>query len=125
MISHKYAVLIALLLTNAAFSADVIATQNQLTIAAINIEKRLFNVREIHDMGKSGTQQIDYVVNCAEQTMALASFSVINLNGRLRSSVPASNNTTLSFYQPVIDHDKKIAYSVCQNMMTMNNSINH
>ena len=36
------------------------------TIAAIALDKGLFLVREMHDMGKDGTQQIDYVIDCSK-----------------------------------------------------------
>jgi len=50
-----------------------------------NHKKGLFNVRELHDMGSSGVQQIDYLVNCTNQTLALTGFAVITSRGRLTS----------------------------------------
>ena len=92
-------------------------------MAAINDQKDLFNVRELHDMGASGIQQIDYVVNCADQKMALAGFSVINTHGQMKTTVPSASNTTISFYKPAIDHDQKITTNVCKNLMTLNGAI--
>ena len=81
----------------------------------------LANVREFHDMGKSGVQQIDYVVNCSNQTMAMSGFQI--LVGH--DSAPLGNKTpitqTLSFYKPVIDHDLKIAGNACGNQLAFNN----
>jgi hypothetical protein len=62
-------------LTNSVFATEIVSTQNQLTIAAINNQKELFSVRELHNMGASGVQEIDYVVNCSNQTLALSGFA--------------------------------------------------
>ena len=53
----KFALLTGLILTNTAFATDTAAIHNHLTIAAIDQQKGLFNVRELHDMGSSGVQQ--------------------------------------------------------------------
>jgi hypothetical protein len=118
----KFALLTALVLTNTAYAADSAAVHNHLTIAAIDQQKGLFNVRELHDMGASGIQQIDYVVNCFNQSMALAGFAVITPKGRLTSNTPSTSSATLSFYKPVIEHDQRIASSVCGNLVTMNSA---
>lgn len=120
----KLIVLTALALTHAAFAADtgssmsLASTPNHLTIAAINDEKGMFSVRELHDMGTSGVQQIDYVVNCANQTLALAGFAVVNSKARLISN--ANSSSTLSFYKPAIEHDQAITSNVCKKLVTMN-----
>ena len=109
-------------MTNLAFATDDSLGKIDLSIAAISMDKGLFHVREMHDMGKDGTQQIDYVVDCSKQTMALAGFSVISTNGKLTSTVPGSNPSTLAFYRPVIDHDKKITQNTCIKLLTMNSA---
>ena len=119
----KVVIITSIVLTNAVFAADLIKNQNRLTVAAINEQKDLFNVRELHDMGASGIQQIDYVVNCADQRMALAGFSVINTQGQMKTTFPLVSNTTVSFYKPAIDHDQKITNNVCKNLMTLNSSM--
>jgi len=118
----KFALLTGLILTNTAFATDTAAIHNPLTIAAIDQQKGLFNVRELHDMGSSGVQQIDYVVNCSNQTLALTGFAVMTSKGRLTSNSPAATTSTLSFYKPVIEHDQRIASNVCGNLLTMNTS---
>ena len=119
----KFALLTGLILTNTAFATDTAAIQNHLTIAAIDQKKGLFNVRELHDMGSSGVQQIDYVVNCSNQTLALAGFAFMTTKGRLTSNSPAATSATLSFYKPVIEHDQRIASNVCKNLVTLNTAV--
>ena len=118
----KFALLTGLILTNTAFATDTAAINNHLTIAAIDQQKGLFNVRELHDMGSSGVQQIDYVVNCSNQTLALAGFAVMTTKGRLTSNSPAATSATLSFYKPMIEPDQKITSNVCKNLVTLNTS---
>jgi hypothetical protein len=118
----KLALLTGLILTNTAFASDTAATHNRLNIAAIDQQKGLFNVRELHDMGSSGVQQIDYVVNCSNQTLALAGLAVITSKGRLTSNAPPTTSSTLSFYKPVIEHDQRIASNACSNLLRMNTS---
>ena len=118
----KFALLTGLILTNTAFATDTAAIHHHLTIAAIDQQKGLFNVRELHDMGSSGVQQIDYVVNCSNQTLALTGFAVMTSKGRLTSNAPAATSATHSFYKPVIEHDQRIASNVCGNLLTMNSS---
>jgi hypothetical protein len=119
----KFALLTGLILTNTAFATDTAAIRNHLTIAAIDQQKGLFNVRELHDMGSSGVQQIDYVVNCSNQMLALAGFAVMTSKGRLTSNAPAATSSTHSFYKPVIEHDQRIASKVCGNLVTMNSTV--
>jgi hypothetical protein len=118
----KFVLLTGLILTNTAFANDAAALHNHLTIAAIDQQKGLFNARELHDMGSSGVQQIDYVVNCSNQTLALAGFAVMTSKGRLTSNAPPTTSSTLSFYKPVIEHDQRIASNVCGNLLTLNTS---
>ena len=111
-----------LFVTNLAFATDDSLGKTHLSIAAILMDRGLFHVREMHDMGKDGTQQIDYVIDCSKQTMALAGFTVISTNGKLTSTFPGAGPSTLAFYQPVIDHDKKIAQNTCLKLLTMNSA---
>ena len=119
----KFALLTGLILTNTAFGTETPAVNSGLTIAVIDQQKGLFNVRELHDMGSSGVQQIDYVVNCANQTLALTGFAVITSKGRLTSVATATTSPALSFYKPLIEHDQRIASSVCGNLVTMNSAV--
>ena len=100
---------------------DILLASNDKTWSyAAYKSNGLANVREFHDMGKSGVQQIDYVVNCTNQTMAMSGFQV--LVGY--DSAPLGDKTpktqTLSFYKPVIEHDMKIANNACGNQMAFN-----
>jgi len=119
----KFALLTGLILTNTAFATDTAAIHNHLTIAAVDQQKGLFNVRELHDMGSSGVQQIDYVVNCSNQMLALAGFAVMTSKGRLTSNAQPTTSSTLSFYKPVIEHDQRIASNVCGNLLTMSTAV--
>ena len=111
--------------TNAASveqEASVLIASNQstLTYAALNTSKGMSHVREFHDMGASGVQQIDYVVNCTNQTMAMSSFQILTAHGNLPVGFVSTPSKDLSFYKPVIEHDKQIARNVCEKQMAMN-----
>ena len=84
----------------------------------------LTNVREFHDMGASGVQQIDYVVNCANQTMALSGFQILTGPDSKPAGFVTPKTQKLSFYTPAIDHDKKIASNTCNKFVAMNNYTN-
>jgi len=101
---------------------DILLASNDKTWSyAAYKSNGLANVREFHDMGKSGVQQIDYVVNCKSQTMAMSSFQIL-LGYDSKPLVYVSPETQpLSFYKPVIDHDLKIASNACGNQLAVNN----
>ena len=101
---------------------DILLASNDKTWSyAAYKSNGLANVREFHDMGKSGVQQIDYVVNCKSQTMAMSSFQLL-LGYDSKPLVYVSPETQpLSFYKPVIDHDLKIASNACGNQLAFNN----
>jgi hypothetical protein len=135
---NKYAFIAGLLLSNLAFAASndntaivsdkdstvlVASTKDTWSVVAMNNAKGLTKVREFHDMGKSGVQQIDYVVNCADQTLALADFSVLTTTGRLPVRSIEPTFAELSFYKPMIDHDRAITNNACDNRMAMNGSV--
>lgn len=134
MIRH-IALIAALLASGMTFAADQVSSavvsdkENAVLIAsskdtwsvvAMDNSKGLTKVREFHDMGDSGVQQIDYVVNCADQTLALASFAVLTSKGRLPVRSVDPSFAELSFYKPMIDHDKNIANNICEKRMAMN-----
>lgn len=125
----------SLFLTNLALAADanqtalvtdsenavMIATaSNTWSMVAMNNTAGLTKVREFHDMGESGVQQIDYVVNCADSTLALAGFSVLTSLGAVPARSVEPTFSELSFYKPVIQHDQSIANNVCDKRMAMN-----
>jgi len=131
---NKYITMLACLVVSSVTSAatsnassfdkdpDILLASNDKTwsYAAYN-SNGLTNVREFHDMGKSGVQQIDYVVNCKSKTMAMSSFQIL-LGYDSKPLVYVSPETQpLSFYKPVIDHDLKIASNACGNQLAVNN----
>lgn len=132
----RYIALIAgLFISNMAFAADkdnsavvsdkenavlIASAKDTWSVVALDSSKGLTKVREFHDMGDSGVQQIDYVVNCADQTLALAAFAVLTSKGRLPVSAIEPSFAELSFYKPMIDHDKNIANSICEKRLAMN-----
>jgi hypothetical protein len=101
---------------------DILLASNDTTwsYAAFN-PNGMTNVREFHDMGKSGVQQIDYVVNCTNQTMAMSGFQILVGYDSAPLGYVAPKTQALTFYKPVIDHDLKIASNVCGNQMALNN----
>ena len=132
---NKIALIAGLVCSNLAFAAntDNLATvtdqdnavmvstaKDTWTVVAMNNSKGMTKVREFHEMGDSGVQQIDYVVNCADQTIALAGFAVLTRAGRMPANSVEPSFTDLSFYKPVISHDQKIANNVCENRVAMN-----
>lgn len=104
----------------------ILLAKNDTTwsLAAATNPQGLTNVREFHYMGVSGIQQIDYVVNCANQTMAMAGFQILTGLAIKPAGFVAPNTQNLSFYSPVIDHDKQIASNTCNKQVAMNNFTN-
>lgn len=98
----------------------IASAKDTWSVVALDNTKGLTKVREFHDMGDSGVQQIDYVVNCADQSMALAGFAVLTSKGRLPVRAVEPTFAELSFYKPVIDHDKNIANNICEKRLAMN-----
>ncbi len=82
-------------------------------VVATNQVNGMTKMREFYDMGTLGLQQIDYVVNCADQKLAMAGFAVIPT---MSAKFDCPNNRSYadqSFYTPVIHHDKNIVDNVC------------
>jgi len=100
---------------------DILLASNDRTwsYASFNSQS-LVNVREFHDMGLSGVQQIDYLVNCSNQTMAMVGFQVLKGYDIASVGYLAPKTQQLSFYKPVIDHDLKIASNVCEKQVALN-----
>lgn len=132
---RNIALIAGLVLSNLAFAADrdssavvsdkenavtITSSKNTWAVVALNNTNGLTKVREFHDMGASGVQQIDYVVNCADQTLALAAFSVLTDKGRLPVRATEPTFADLSFYKPMIDHDKNITSNTCEKRVAMN-----
>jgi hypothetical protein len=131
----KIALIAALVFSNIAFATEsdknavvsdkdnavmITTSKDTWTMVAMNSKQGLTKVREFHEMGDSGVQQIDYVVNCSDRTLALASFAVLTSTGRIPANAVEPSFSELSFYQPVISHDQKIANNVCENRVASN-----
>ena len=80
-------------------------------------QKGMSKVREFHDMGVAGVQQLDYVVSCTNGKLALASFKVLTAMAPDIGEATEPSIGALSFYQPVIQHDKNIVDNVCGSRM--------
>lgn len=100
---------------------DILLASNDRTwsFASFN-SQALVNVREFHDMGRSDVQQIDYLVNCSNQTMAMVGFQVLKGHDIASVGYLAPKTQQLSFYKPVIDHDLKISNNVCEKQVALN-----
>ena len=124
----KFVVLTTLTLSNTAFASESIqsihqdSTQDTLVVFAINEKIGTFHVRDSHDMGISGVQQIDYIVNCENKTMALVNFAVQTAKGRLTSNKPEDHSADITFYKPKYEHDQRISNNVCNKLVTFNSS---
>ena len=102
----------------------VTVADNTWAVVATNSTKGLTKLREFHDMGDAGVQQIDYVVNCSNQTMAMSGFQILKGPGIEPVGFVAPKTQKLSFYTPAIDHDKQIASNTCTKLVAMNNYTN-
>ena len=134
----KFAFLACLLISTAASATSVqtdrtLAQEPSILLASNNTtwsfvapssSQGLTNVREFHDMGASGVQQIDYVVNCANLTMAMSSFQILTGPYSKPAGFVAPKTHKLSFYIPAIDHDKHIASNTCNKQVALNSYTN-
>jgi len=124
----KFVVLTALTLSNTVFASESIqsihhdSTQDKLAVFAINEKIGMFHVRESYDMGISGVQQIDYIVNCDKKIMALVNFAVQTTKGRLTSNKTEDDSADITFYEPKYEHDQRISNNVCNKLVTFNSS---
>lgn len=102
-----------------AVSTYVVA-ENTWAVVAANSSKGLTKLREFHDMGEAGVQQIDYVVNCSNRKLSMANFQVLTEMNAKTSDVTERSLAELKFYQPVIQHDINIVDNVCGGRLAMN-----
>jgi hypothetical protein len=79
--------------------------------------KGMSKVREFYDMGAAGVQQLDYVVNCTNGKLALASFKVLTAMSSDIGAATEPSIGSVSFYKPVIQHDLNIVDNVCGSRM--------
>jgi hypothetical protein len=91
----------------------VTVAENNWIILENNPINGMTRLRDFHDMGALGLQQIDYVVNCANKRLALAGFAEVPTEDAKYHILNNQNYTELSFYRPVIQHDKNIIDFAC------------
>jgi len=97
----------------------VAVAENTWAVVATNSNKGLTKLREFHDMGDAGVQQIDYVVNCSNRKLSMADFKVLKGMATQNASNTERGFAELSFYQPVIQHDINIVDNVCGGKLAM------
>ncbi len=98
----------------------VAVAENTWALVATNSTKGLTKLREFHDMGDAGVQQIDYVVNCSNRKLSMADFKVLTGMSTQNAQDTDRGFAELSFYRPVIQHDINIVENVCGGKLAMN-----
>ena len=94
------------------------AAGNTWTIISMENSKKMSKVRKFFDMGANGVQQIDYVVNCANKSVALAGFQVLKSSQDLPSGpMNVVSYDDLSFYTPKLDIDRNVANTACDKRL--------
>lgn len=97
-----------------------LAVSNDTWSYVATVNSSVSKVREFHDMGAAGVQQLDYVVNCTNGQLAMASFKVLT-----QADFSSERNVDMaidkvSFYAPVIQHDINIVQNVCSKKLALN-----
>ena len=91
-----------------------------LTVISLDSTVPMAKVRKFFDLGANGAQQIDYVVNCANKSVALAGFQVTtSLNQAPSAAEAAPSFDDLSFYKPVLDIDRNAVNTACDKRLSM------
>lgn len=100
----------------------VAASANSWTVISMESNREMSKVRKFFDMGANGVQQIDYVVNCSNKSVALAGFSILKPSENAPSgpmTVPSYDD--LSFYTPKLDIDRNVANTACDKRLALSN----
>jgi hypothetical protein len=96
------------------------AAGNSWTVISMESSRGMSTVRKFFDMGVSGVQQIDYVVNCTNNSVALAGFSILKSSESAPSGPMAvASYDDLSFYSPKLDIDRNVANTACDKRFAM------
>ena len=104
--------------------AVVAAAGNSWTVISMENSKKMSKVRKFFDMGANGVQQIDYVVNCANKSVALAGFQVLKSSENLPSGpMNVASYDDLSFYTPKLDIDRNVANTACDKRLAQADTI--
>ena len=94
-------------------------SENTWMVAAAAPTAGFTKVREFHDMGDAGVQQIDYVVNCKSRQLSMASFKILTEMASASNAAQTPAFGELSFYRPVIQHDINIVDNVCGGKLAL------
>ena len=97
----------------------VVVAENTWAVVAADSSKGFTKLREFHDMGDAGVQQIDYVVNCRNRKLSMADFKVLTGMSAKNTQDNDRSISELSFYKPVIQHDINIVDNVCGGKLAM------
>jgi hypothetical protein len=104
--------------------ALVAAAGKSWTVISMENSKQMSNVRKFFDMGANGVQQIDYVVNCSNKSVALAGFQVLKSAANAPSGPMAvSSYDDLSFYMPKLDIDRNVANTACDKRLAQSDTV--
>ena len=98
----------------------IAGTGNNWTKIAQDSTYQMAKVRKFFDLGANGAQQIDYVINCVDKSVALAGFQVLKSSDQAPSTaagVPSFDD--LSFYKPVLQIDRNAANTACDSRLAM------
>jgi hypothetical protein len=127
-------VLTALIASNAVMAAGnesqtlsdngspIAATPNSWTVISMESNREMAKVRKFFDLGANGVQQIDYVVNCSNKSVALAAFSILKSSENAPSGpMTVQSYDDLSFYTPKLDIDRNVANTACDKRLAMSN----
>jgi hypothetical protein len=98
------------------------ASNNSWTVISMESNRGMSKVRKFFDMGASGVQQIDYVVNCSNKSVALAGFSILKSENVPAGPMASPSYDDLSFYTPKLDIDRNVANTACDKRLAMSNS---
>jgi hypothetical protein len=97
---------------------------NSWTVISMENSKQMSKVRKFFDLGANGVQQIDYVVNCTNKTVALAGFQVLQSPESATSGpLAVSSYDALSFYKPKLDIDRNVANTACDKRLAQSEAV--
>lgn len=102
----------------------IAATGNSWTVISMENSKQMAKVRKFFVMGAIGVQQIDYVVNCKNKSVALAGFQVLKSSENAPSGPMAVQSyDDLTFYTPKLDIDRNVANTACDKRLAQAGTI--
>lgn len=88
------------------------------TMLSMDKKRQMTMVRKFFDMGTSGAHQIDFVVNCADKSVALADFQVVKSTDITPSPAAVVQSfDDLSFHKDMLDIDQLTGNFACQKQL--------